>query len=95
MSGNATDSTKTERNRTERDRLTAHSGRAALRAALDCFWYLPLYGAIETRVSAFVHLAHAARADLRGHFVDAETGTGSEGQTRVVDYTGGSAGRAG
>jgi hypothetical protein len=42
MSGNATDSTKIERNRTERDRLTAHSGRAALRAALDCFWYLPL-----------------------------------------------------
>ena len=38
-------------------------------------------GAIETRVSAFVHLAHAARADLRGHFVDAEAGTGDEGQT--------------
>ena len=43
-------------------------------------------GAIETRVSAFVHLAHAARADLRGNFVDAETGTGDEGQTCVVDF---------
>jgi hypothetical protein len=46
-------------------------------------------GAIETRVSAFVHLAHAARADLRGNFVDAETGTGDEGQTCGMDYTGG------
>jgi hypothetical protein len=45
-------------------------------------------GAIETRVSAFVHLAHAARADLRGHFVDAEARAGGEGQTLVVDYTG-------
>src|SRR5262249_51232471 len=32
--------------------------------------------AIEARVPAFGHLTHAARADLRGHFVDAETGTG-------------------
>jgi hypothetical protein len=40
-------------------------------------------GAIETRVSAFVHLAHAARADLRGNFVDAQPGTGDEGQTCV------------
>ncbi len=44
-------------------------------------------GAIETRVSAFVHLAHAARADLRGDFVDAEACTGGEGQTLAVDYT--------
>ena len=46
-------------------------------------------GAIEARVSAFVHLAHAARADLRGNFVDAETGAGMRAKL-VVDYTGGS-----
>ena len=44
---------------------------------------------------AFVHFAHAARADLRGHFVDAEARTGAEGQTRVVDYTGAAAARTG
>ena len=38
-------------------------------------------GAIEARVSSFVHLAHATCADLRGHFVGAEARTGSEGQT--------------
>src|SRR5438034_89833 len=37
----------------------------------------------------------AASADLRGHFVDAEAGTGDEGQTLVVDYTGGAAARTG
>ena len=49
---------------------------------------LDRHRAIQARVSAFVDLAHAARADLRGHFVDAEAGTGGEGQTLVVDYTG-------
>ena len=43
-------------------------------------------GAIEPRVSAFVHLAHAAFADLRGDFVDAETGAG--GRANSGDYTG-------
>ena len=33
------------------------------------------------------HLAHPAFADLRGDFVDAETGAGGEGQA-VRDYTG-------
>src|SRR5438093_9023616 len=62
---------------------------AELRVGGECLGkYFDRDGAIEARVSAFVHLAHAARADLRGHFVDAETGTGDEGQTLVVDYTG-------
>ena len=48
---------------------------------------------IATSRSSFVsrraiHLPHAAFADLRGDFVDAEAGAGSEGQTLVVDYTG-------
>jgi hypothetical protein len=37
--------------------------------------------AIQLRVARAIHLAHAAFADLRGDFVDAEAGTGGEGQT--------------
>ena len=37
--------------------------------------------AAEAGVGGAVHLAHAAFADLRGDFVDAEAGAGSEGQT--------------
>ena len=43
--------------------------------------------AAERRVRRPIHLPHAAFADLRGDFVDAETGAGSEGQC-VRDYTG-------
>ena len=37
--------------------------------------------AIQLRVRRPIHLPHAAFADLRGDFVDAEAGAGSEGQT--------------
>ena len=50
-------------------------------------------GAIEARVSAFVHLAHTARANLRGNFIDAEACSGGKGQTLALDYTGGTAAR--
>ena len=36
--------------------------------------------AIELRVAGPKHLSHPAFADLRGDFVDAEAGAGSEGQ---------------
>ena len=42
----------------------------------------------EPRIARAVDLAHAAGADRRGDLVDAEAGTGGEGQTLVVDYTG-------
>jgi len=48
-------------------------------------------GAIEARVSPFVHLAHTARANLRGNFIDAEACAGWEGQTLAVNYMGGTA----
>ena len=48
--------------------------------------------AIQLRVARAIHLAHAAVADRRGDFVDAETGAGSEGQG-LRDYTGGIAAR--
>ncbi len=44
--------------------------------------------AIELRVARPIDLAHAAFADLRGDFVDAETGAGSEGHRERSDYTG-------
>jgi hypothetical protein len=37
-------------------------------------------GAIEPRVPAFVHLAHATFAELRGDFVDAEARARGESQ---------------
>ena len=43
--------------------------------------------ALQLRVGRPIHLAHAAFADLRGDFVDAETGAGREGQG-WRDYTG-------
>ena len=43
---------------------------------------------MEFRVARAIDLAHAARTDRRGDLVDAEAGTGGEGQTLVVDYTG-------
>ena len=36
--------------------------------------------AIQLRVARAIHLAHAARADERNDFVDAEAGAGCEGQ---------------
>jgi hypothetical protein len=36
-------------------------------------------GAIEPRVSGFVHLAHAARADLGGDFLDTEARARGQG----------------
>ena len=36
--------------------------------------------AIQLRVGRPIHLAHAAFADLRGDFVDAEARAGSQGQ---------------
>ena len=51
--------------------------------------------AMELGVAGSIHLPHATFTELRGNFVDAEAGTGSEGQTLVVDYTGGGAARAG
>ncbi len=36
--------------------------------------------AIELRVAGPIHLSHAAFADLRGDFVDAEARAGGEGQ---------------
>jgi hypothetical protein len=45
--------------------------------------------AIELRVAGPIHLPHAAFADLRGDFVDADAGAAGEGQTLAVDYTGG------
>ena len=71
--------------RASRSKRSRNCGSAASAVGED----LDRDGAIETRVSAFVHLAHAARADLRGNFVDAEARTGGEGQTLVVDYTAG------
>ena len=50
-------------------------------------------GAIEPRVSAFVHLAHPTFADLRGDFVDAKTRARSESQ-ECRDYTGVAGARA-
>ena len=47
--------------------------------------------AIELRVAGPIHLPHAAFADLRGDFVDAEAGAGSEGQTCGLYGRGGSA----
>ena len=49
-------------------------------------------GAIEPRVSAFVHLAHPTFADLRGHFVDAEPRARGESQLRRLYGRGESAG---
>ena len=43
--------------------------------------------ALQLRVGRPIHLAHAAFADLRGDFVDAETGAGDEGQW-CRDYRG-------
>ena len=41
--------------------------------------------AIQLRVARSVHLSHAAFADLRGDFVDAEAGAGSKGQVcRII-----------
>ena len=40
--------------------------------------------ALQLRVGRAIHLAHAALADLRGDFVDAEAGAGSEGQRLEV-----------
>src|SRR5438093_10797525 len=41
---------------------------------------------IELCVSSAIHLPHAAFADLRGDFIDAEASTEAEGQT-LLDYT--------
>ena len=49
--------------------------------------------AIQLGVARAIHLAHAAFADRRGDFVDAEAGAGSEGQW--CDYTGRDAARTG
>ena len=63
---------------------------AELRVGGQCFGeHLDRDGPIEARVSASVHLAHAARANLRGNLVDAEACAGGEGQTLAVDYTSG------
>ena len=43
--------------------------------------------AIELRIARAIHLAHAACADVRDDFIDAEARAGAEGQT-LVDYTG-------
>ena len=43
----------------------------------------------QSRVGRAIHLAHAAFADRRGDFVDAEAGTGSQRQEDGRDYTGG------
>ena len=43
--------------------------------------------ALQLRVGGPKHLPHPAFADLRGDFVDAETGAGRKGQCRR-DYTG-------
>ena len=43
--------------------------------------------ALQLRVGRPIHLPHPAFADLRGDFVDAEAGAGSEGQC-LRDYTG-------
>ena len=48
--------------------------------------------AIELRVARSVHLAHAAFADVRGDFVNAEACAGGEGHS-LRDYTGGAAAR--
>ena len=44
--------------------------------------------AIQFRIAGAVHLAHAAFADRRGHFVNAESGARRESQGSR-DYTGG------
>ncbi len=49
--------------------------------------------AIEPRVPRPIHFAHAAGSEGRDDLVRAEAGTGSEGQTLAVDYTGGTAAR--
>ena len=41
--------------------------------------------AVEPRVARAIHLAHAAGADLRGDFVDAEAGAGGEEEVEVRD----------
>ena len=48
----------------------------------------------QLRVRRPIDLPHATFADLRGDFVDAEAGAGSEGQG-TVDYTGEAAVRSG
>ena len=49
--------------------------------------------AIQLRVARAIHLPHAALADLRGDFVDAEARAGSEGQW--CNYMGRDAARTG
>ena len=49
---------------------------------------------IQLRVARAIHLPHAAFADLRADFVDAEAGAWGKGQS-AVDYTGGIAVRTG
>ena len=49
--------------------------------------------ALQLRVRRPIHLAHAAFADLRGDFVDAETGAGSEGQCGLIIRAGAAASR--
>ena len=51
--------------------------------------------AIELRIARAIHLTHASFTDRRGDLIDAEAPTGCEGQTLVVDYTGGAAARTG
>ena len=69
------------------------------RFAVEAFAELPVgsevvrknldrHRAIEARFSAFVHLAHASRADLRSDFVNAEARTERKGQALVMNYTG-------
>ena len=48
--------------------------------------------AFQLGVGRPIHLPHPAFADLRGDFVDAEAGAGSEGQC-LRDYTGAAAAR--
>ena len=51
--------------------------------------------AIEPRVPRPIHFAHPAGPEGGNDLVRAEAGTGSEGQTLAVDYTGGTAARTG
>ena len=62
-------------------------------AASDGGQHLDRDLAFQLGVGRAIHLAHAAGADLRGDFVDAEASAGSEGQ--VADYKGGTVVRAG
>ncbi len=43
--------------------------------------HLDRHRPLQIAVGRAIDLAHAAGADLRGDFVDAEAGAGSEGQT--------------